>query len=106
VDHKAGLDEIEKWKFLTLPGLASDPSVVQPLASRYTDYAIPALSLGIAMLILLYRMQKKDNVIKHNIIQNGFIWRRAGNICGLHEHYNITSNSIKDGEFLEQLRNY
>jgi hypothetical protein len=29
-------------KFLTLPGLDSDHSVVQPVASRYTDWAIPA----------------------------------------------------------------
>jgi hypothetical protein len=33
---------MEKRKFLTLPGLNSDPSVVQPVASRYTNYAIPA----------------------------------------------------------------
>jgi hypothetical protein len=35
---------MEKRKFLTLPGLELRPSVVQPLASRYTDYAIPAPS--------------------------------------------------------------
>jgi hypothetical protein len=39
-DPRAGLDDVEKRKFLTLPGL--DPSVDQPLASRYIDYAIPA----------------------------------------------------------------
>jgi hypothetical protein len=27
---------------MTLPGLKSDPSVVQPVASRYTDWATPA----------------------------------------------------------------
>jgi hypothetical protein len=42
VDLRAGLDDLEKRKFLTLPGIESDPSVVQPVASRYTDYAIPA----------------------------------------------------------------
>jgi hypothetical protein len=41
VDPTAGLDDVEKRKFLTLPGLNSDPSVVQPIASRYTNYAIP-----------------------------------------------------------------
>jgi hypothetical protein len=40
---RVGLDDMEKWKFLTLPGLKlRPPSVVQPVASRYTDRAIPA----------------------------------------------------------------
>jgi hypothetical protein len=40
VGSRAGLDDEERRKFLTLPGLELDPSVVRPLASRYTDYAI------------------------------------------------------------------
>jgi hypothetical protein len=36
VNPRAGLDDVEKWKFLTLPGL------VQPATRRYTDWAIPA----------------------------------------------------------------
>jgi hypothetical protein len=44
VDPRAGLDDVERIKFLTLPGLELDPSVVQPVASRYTDYTIPAPS--------------------------------------------------------------
>jgi hypothetical protein len=42
VDPRADLDDVEKRKFLTLLGLDSDLSVVQPVASRYIDYAIPA----------------------------------------------------------------
>jgi hypothetical protein len=42
VDPRAGLDDVEKRKFLTLLGLNFDPLVVQPVASCYTDYAIPA----------------------------------------------------------------
>jgi hypothetical protein len=42
VDPRAGLNDVEKIKFFTLPGLELDPSVVHPVASRYTDYAIPA----------------------------------------------------------------
>jgi hypothetical protein len=37
VDPRAGLDDVEKRKFLTLPGLKLDPLVVQPIGSRYTD---------------------------------------------------------------------
>jgi hypothetical protein len=34
---------MEKWKFFTLPGFELPPPlVVQPVASRYTDWAIPA----------------------------------------------------------------
>jgi hypothetical protein len=36
------MDDMEEWKSLTLQDSKSDPSVVQPVASRYTDYAIPA----------------------------------------------------------------
>jgi hypothetical protein len=42
VDPRADMDYVEKRKFLTLPGLQLDPSVVQPVASRYADYAILA----------------------------------------------------------------
>jgi hypothetical protein len=41
VNPRASLDDMEKWKFLTLRDSNSDPSVVQPVASRYTDYVIP-----------------------------------------------------------------
>jgi hypothetical protein len=45
VDPRAGLDDVEKWKFFTLSGLELPlPLVVQPVASRYTDWAIPAHS--------------------------------------------------------------
>jgi hypothetical protein len=42
VNPTAGLDNVEKRKFLPLPRLELRPSVVQPVASRYTDYATPA----------------------------------------------------------------
>jgi hypothetical protein len=41
VDPRDGMADVEKRKFLALRGLESDPSVIQPVASRYTDYAIP-----------------------------------------------------------------
>jgi hypothetical protein len=40
VDARTGLDDVEKRKFLTLPRLELEPSVVQPVASRYTENAI------------------------------------------------------------------
>jgi hypothetical protein len=42
VDHRGSLDDVEKIKFEPYRDSNSDPSVVQPVASRYTDYAIPA----------------------------------------------------------------
>jgi hypothetical protein len=42
VSPRAGLDDMEKIQFLILSGLELQPSVVQPVASRYTDCAIPA----------------------------------------------------------------
>jgi hypothetical protein len=40
VDPRAGLDDMEKWKYFTLSGLELSLSVVvQPVASRYTDWA-------------------------------------------------------------------
>jgi hypothetical protein len=41
VGPRAGLDDVEKRNFLPLRDSNSDPSVVQLVASRYTDHAIP-----------------------------------------------------------------
>jgi hypothetical protein len=51
VGPRAGLNDVEKRKFLTLPGLELDPSVFQPVASHYTDYAIPAPIIIIIIII-------------------------------------------------------
>jgi hypothetical protein len=42
VGPRADLYHVQKGKFLILPGLEVLPSVVQPVASRYTDCAIAA----------------------------------------------------------------
>jgi hypothetical protein len=42
VDSRAGLDDVKKRKFLTIPGLILRPLGRQPVVSRYTDYDIPA----------------------------------------------------------------
>jgi hypothetical protein len=48
---RAGLDDVERRKFLTLQYSNSDPSLVQPVANRYIDCAIMALLL---LLLLLF----------------------------------------------------
>jgi hypothetical protein len=40
VDLSTGLDDVEKRKFLFYRDTNSKPSVVQPVARRYTDYDI------------------------------------------------------------------
>jgi hypothetical protein len=68
VDLRASLDELEKRKFLTLPN--SDPLVVQPVASRYTDYAIPAhRSKGNTMDNVCMKSQINLN-LKHNFSES------------------------------------
>jgi hypothetical protein len=42
VGPRTGLDDVEYWKFFNLPGLELRPLDLQPAASRYTDWAIPA----------------------------------------------------------------
>jgi hypothetical protein len=44
VGPRAGLENVEKRKFLTFRDSNSDPSVTQPVASRYTTYTLPAHS--------------------------------------------------------------
>jgi hypothetical protein len=43
MDPRAGVDDVEKRKFLISQGLEFWPSVVQPIASRYTDWDLPAV---------------------------------------------------------------
>jgi hypothetical protein len=43
VGHRAGLDDVEKRKFCTLPGLELRPLGLQAVASRYTDWAIESV---------------------------------------------------------------
>jgi hypothetical protein len=43
VDSRASLDDMEKWRFFYPTGTRTPASlVVQPVVSRYTDWAIPA----------------------------------------------------------------
>jgi hypothetical protein len=43
---RADLNDVKEKKFLnTYRDSNSDPSIIQPVAIRYTDYAIPACSI-------------------------------------------------------------
>jgi hypothetical protein len=54
MDSRAGLDDMEKWKFFTLPWLElPPPPVVQPITSRYTDWANPAHNIFIIIIIII-----------------------------------------------------
>jgi hypothetical protein len=55
VNSGAGLDDVEKRNFLTLSGLEFRPLVVQPVASRYTDWAIPAPCVSATLTIKILR---------------------------------------------------
>jgi hypothetical protein len=55
VNPRANLDDVEKKKFLPLQELNSDPSVVQSVASRYTDCANLSLSLSFQRVRLIIR---------------------------------------------------
>jgi hypothetical protein len=46
VDFRAGLEDLEKKKFFTLPEFELDPSVVQPIASRYTGSSFRAFYIS------------------------------------------------------------
>jgi hypothetical protein len=70
VDPRTGLDDMQKRKFLTLPGIKLLHLVVQPVARRYTYYAIPAYvhfkmairdnSIGIATA---YRLDGRGSIL-------------------------------------------
>jgi hypothetical protein len=61
-DRRAGLDNVEKRKFLTLPVLELDHSVVQPVASRYTDFNLYPLPNNIKK-IKSRRMRRTGHVL-------------------------------------------
>jgi hypothetical protein len=59
VDPRAGMDDTEMWKFLPHREWNSDPSVVLPIASRCTDWAIPAF----VICTLLHHHQHWQNSV-------------------------------------------
>jgi hypothetical protein len=60
VGPRPGLDNVEKRKIWPYRDLNSDPSVVQLVASRYTDYAI--LAFGVPWRQQAEVVQNNENV--------------------------------------------
>jgi hypothetical protein len=57
VDRRAGLDDVEKRKFLILPGFELRPlGLVEPVSSRYTEYAIQASHLPVLRETILQQI--------------------------------------------------
>jgi hypothetical protein len=78
VDLRAGLDDLEKLKFLPPPGLE-----LQPVASRYTDYAIPApLSLLGNEAIMGSLLSAPRQLLCDDSIHMFQQWRRRCFLCG------------------------
>jgi hypothetical protein len=103
VDPRFDLEDVEKRKFLTLPGL--DPSVVQPVPSQYADYAmnVPRIIFRIPMedlailfafssprislkvLLIFPFLPRSNSSFKPRILiplmPSGSSWRLFPNVC-------------------------
>jgi hypothetical protein len=79
VGPRAGLGNVEKRKFLTLPGLELDPSVIQPVASR-----IPTTLSRCRGLI-------RDSILSISWSDGGKPRRPSVRIAGVTTQFQITS---------------
>jgi hypothetical protein len=84
LDPRAGLDDVEKRKFLPLPGL------VQPVASRYTDYAIPAP---------LLRFTPQLNLFWFSLFQASSDYCKGIRAGFLREHFLAWRDLISESDF-------
>jgi hypothetical protein len=60
VDPRDGLEDAEMKKFYPYQDSNSDPSAVQPVASRYTDSAIPALDWWVLLSKTFQTLSSSD----------------------------------------------
>jgi hypothetical protein len=101
VGLRAGLDDMEKREILDLAGTRTpNPSVLQPVSSRYTDYTIPAPSIvlmivkcilrqsfNVSILFVVYfTTSSVSQAIKRRMVgtlannEVGRIWKEAGRV--------------------------
>jgi hypothetical protein len=83
---RVGLDDVEKRKFLTLPGFELRPLVVQPVASRYTDYVIPAPFCTVASNLIIIRFSDVLLCTMSTAINFSYIKSFRCNSIFLHRH--------------------
>jgi hypothetical protein len=85
VDPTAGLDDMEKRKFLTLSGLELRPSVVQLVASRYTDWAVSA-RMYMKRLFILQVTQYTYNI---RIMGSSILFRELNGVHNVNDVHRI-----------------
>jgi hypothetical protein len=73
VGPRAVFDDVEKRKFLTLPGLELRPLSRQPVTIRYTDYAIPAPNFYRGKLITILQEGMDGTVYTIEYEENNFM---------------------------------
>jgi hypothetical protein len=96
VDPRAGLDDVEKRKFLTLPGIEIRPPGLAAVASRYTDWAIPGIIEDVSITVVTkashrtlawggcIRQSYKKGLIRKPLLQIGSHRRKYW--CKRHEY--------------------
>jgi hypothetical protein len=87
---RSDLDDVEKIQFLTLQGLEFRP--VKPVASRYTECAIPAV---IAKKTTMKLRAKERSVIM-------WTWLNRASLCTRRRSFGLHTN----GRFLYRLIKY
>jgi hypothetical protein len=85
VSPRAGLDYVEKWKLLTVPGHELRPFCGQPVTNRYTDRATEAPHIlwffkSIKRIDISERYGKYSYSYGPNLILFWYIWIRTASV--------------------------
>jgi hypothetical protein len=90
---RAGVDDVEKRTFLTYRDSNSDPSVVQPVASRCTVYAAPAPDLHTRHSFFASQTRRNEsNIIPLKFQRRSwFYWDKLLHVMDFEEHFDSTT---------------